>query len=64
VENSATTSVKRILAHPKLVNTKKQISSAHNIVTKVKDLTDCAKNALQKMKGTCDPKGWATFYLQ
>jgi hypothetical protein len=57
VENSATASVKRIAAHPKLVNAEKRTSSAHNIVTKVKDLTYCEKNSLQKIKGTCDPKG-------
>jgi hypothetical protein len=64
VENSATAGVKRIVAHPRLVNAEKQISSAHNAVTKVKDLTYCAEIALQKLKGTCDQKAWETFYFQ
>ncbi len=54
---SASAGVKRIVAHPKLVNAEKQTNSAHNIVIKVKDLTYSAKIAPQKMKETCDAKG-------
>ena len=56
MENSATAGVKRIVAHPKLVNAEKRTNSAHNIVAKVKDLTYSAKIAPQKMKETCDAK--------
>ncbi len=37
---------------------KSEYSSAHKFVTKV--LTYGAKIALQKMKGTCDQKGWGS----
>jgi hypothetical protein len=57
VGSSASASVKRIVAHPKLVNAEKRTNSAHNIVTKVKDLTYSAKIGSQKMKETCDAKG-------
>ncbi len=43
-----------IQASAKLVNAEKRISSAHNFVTKVKDLTYCAEIAFQKMKGMSD----------
>ncbi len=57
-ENSATAGVKRIVAHAKLVNAEKPISTALNTVTKVKDITYCAEIALQKMKMICDQGGW------
>jgi hypothetical protein len=47
-ENLATVGVKRIVAHPKLINAEKPICTALNSVTKVKDITYCAEIALQK----------------
>jgi hypothetical protein len=57
VGSSASAGVKRIVAHPKLVNAKKQTNSAHKNVIKVKDLTYSAKIAPQKLKEKCDAKG-------
>ncbi len=57
VGSSASAGVKRIVAHPKLVNAEKQTNSAHNIVIKVKDLTYSAKITPQKLKEKCDAKG-------
>jgi hypothetical protein len=66
VGSSASASVKRIVAHPKLVNAEKQTNSAHNIVIKEKDLTYFAKIAPQKMKENCDAKvvGSIPFSMQ